>query len=201
MTTDTPHWYDVTSGSEATQVLLPVFLTQGTRATDWIGERLVWMNRALATSVGTLADAPAAITDPQPNVYDVADTVDAAQRLSTRATVATPPWREYVLGRLVQMLIEGEGRDAYPDASVITRSWSEVTSLFGPHTPTPSIVPTEDGGVAFVWHKKGWDVEIAVDPAETTVWAHRRSDGTKVYGPLAVQRGRLVELLSEMAST
>jgi len=190
------------SGTQGTQVE-PVVLTQGTRSMERLGARLLSMSRALLVEGAERPiDAGSGAVEAR---YDDAwaaraDVIDTAQRLSTRGPAETAAWRGYVLGRLGQMLIEGEGRDAYPDASVIGRAWAEISPLFGPRTPTPSVVPSDDNGIAFVWHKKGWDVEIEVNAVEASVWAHRRSDASNWYGSLAENRKRLVTLLNEMTS-
>ena len=189
------------SGPQATEVE-PVVLTQGTRTADRLGTRLLSMSRALIAGAGrfVVSDALTAETQYANPWARSSDAVNTAQRLSTRATAEAAPWHDYILSRFGQMLLEGVGREAYPDASVIGRAWTEVSSLFGPDTPTPSVVPSEGSGVAFVWHKKGWDLEIEVSPVDTTVWAHRRGDEADWYGPLAENRDRLVVLLTELAS-
>jgi hypothetical protein len=198
--------YAVAGGSEATSTR-PGLLPQGTRAIDWIGERLAELNRALMAGLAPLvvvgeAAHDTGLEDCWSGQADFVqnEVIDKAHGLSTRATVETAPWHGYVQTRLVEMMFEGLMHEDYPASALVVRAWSEVNSVFGHHTPTPSVVPSEDGGIAFVWHKNGWDVELDVDPTETTVWAQRRDDGTNLYGPLATQRGRLVEMLSEMAS-
>ncbi len=95
----------------------------------------------------------------------------------------TSRWFSYVERRMRELADDEEGIDGYParDQPVISDAWLNAAQLFGPNTPTPSVVPTVQGGIEFVWHKTGWDLELAVDPGDTTVWrvtARRVRPGT-----------------------
>lgn len=50
-----------------------------------------------------------------------------------------------------------------PQPEAVRRALGEVVRFMGVDTPTPCVVPTLDGGVQFVWHKGGWDVEVEVE--------------------------------------
>jgi hypothetical protein len=114
----------------------------------------------------------------------------------------TSRWFSYVERRMKELADDEEGIDGYParDQTVINEAWLNAAQLFGPNTPTPSVVPTVQGGIEFVWHKTGWDLELAVDPDETTVWARNRETGDTWYGALHERRGQLLGLLGYLAS-
>jgi hypothetical protein len=86
-----------------------------------------------------------------------------------------------------------------PTWHVIDRAWGVATTLFEPDTPTPSVVPTEDGNVLLVWHKAEWDIKIEVGSEEIWTWAHDRHAGTRFSGPLGEQQVRLSGLLAYLA--
>lgn len=99
----------------------------------------------------------------------------------------TPQWLPYVMGRLRELLQltfdQDEGAPPlHPEA--IQRALLELIRFMRVDTPTPSVVPTFDGGVQFVWHKSGWDVEVEVGPKETLLWAQRRDGAASWHGSL-----------------
>lgn len=111
-------------------------------------------------------------------------------------------WRDYVVHRLAQ-LRRGEGDFTgltQPSDRVIARARAIADVLFQDDTPTPSVVPSEDGNVSFVWRKAGWKVEIEVGSKEVSVWARERSSGTLLSGSLGELRTEVSDLLSILAS-
>lgn len=183
-------------GSSATQIR-PLTLTQGTRGVEWVGAVVGSITQLIAPSGdGESTASPARQEDV---TIVLAEAVAAsAQQASTRVPAKHAAWQDYVRGRITQMLLERQDAPGYPDTSVLLRTWVELRSVLEENSPTPSIVPSDGPSVAVVWHKGGWDVEIEVDSHDSTVWAHHRRDGTEWYGPLAANRGRLVELLRDM---
>jgi hypothetical protein len=110
-------------------------------------------------------------------------------------------WHKYVYRR-IQELKNGEDDFSelpQPASFVIDRAWQVATRVLHPNTPTPSVVPSEDGNVVFVWHKARWDLEIEVGPEEVTVWAHSRNTGEMFSGTLDEQAERLSGLLDFLA--
>ena len=73
--------------------------------------------------------------------------------------------------------------------------------LFRANTPTPSVVPSEDSGVQFVWHKAGWDLELEIGSDGEYVWARNRVSGETWHGALTSLLPRVSELLNLLAST
>lgn len=110
-------------------------------------------------------------------------------------------WYRYVSQRLRE-LQHGEydftGFEI-PAWEVIERARFLANSLFEPGHPTPSVVPSEEGDVLYIWHKAGWDLEIDVGLEEITIWAHNRRNGSEWYGALEELRAFVVELLDFLA--
>jgi hypothetical protein len=94
-----------------------------------------------------------------------------------------PRWLPYVMERLEalhRLVYEPDDEVPTPYPESIQRALPELARFMRTDTPTPTVVPTFDGGVQFVWHKGGWDVEVEVGPKETLVWAQRR-DGDESW--------------------
>lgn len=116
----------------------------------------------------------------------------------------SPRWLPYVAHRLNELASRADEPDLEgiraPDASVLERSLRVLRELLFDDTPTPSVVPTSDGGVQFVWHKAGWDIEIEVLPSETYVWGrNRRETGREFSGTLPDRSSELRETLREIS--
>lgn len=114
-------------------------------------------------------------------------------------------WGDYVFRRLAD-LTRGDGKDdwdgQWPSPVTIGSAGRWATETFPGDAPTPSVVPTEEGFVAFVWRKGGWDIEVEVDrESHAEVWFHRSDDGTNESGSLDGHRDRLRDLLSELGRT
>ncbi len=110
-------------------------------------------------------------------------------------------WHKYVAQRIDELRAAKYDFTGLkvPPKIVVDRAWGVAATLFKADTPTPSVVPSEDGDVMFVWHKAGWDLEIEVGAEEIMLWAHDRHAGTVFSGSLAEQRARLSSLLDYLA--
>jgi len=111
-------------------------------------------------------------------------------------------WYGYVNKRLSEL--ESGAYDftglVQPQARAVSRAQTIAGTLFRPDTPTPSVVPSEDGAVVFVWHKAGWDMELEVSDRSTFVWAQRRVDNYRFSGSLNDNERQVSELLENFAS-
>lgn len=75
-----------------------------------------------------------------------------------RTTAEPSRWFRYVWDRLDQLESGGNHDDPgepYPTPLIVSYAREVAQKLFTPRTPTPSVVPSDNGGVAFVWHKGG----------------------------------------------
>jgi hypothetical protein len=112
-------------------------------------------------------------------------------------------WREYVQQRLLEL---SEARFDFselmvPTGQTVDQARSVADSLFRYNTPTPSVVPSEDGAVLFVWRRDGWDVELEVTALTADVWARRRADGLEWHGPLNDRGEQFSDLLEEFSAS
>jgi hypothetical protein len=99
-------------------------------------------------------------------------------------------WGAYVEQRLGE-LERGEGDYTElrrPSAVAVANARKVAAETFRDTTPTPSVVPDEEGAVLFVWHKNGHDVEIAVTETGADIWAHHRATGEMWSSPLTRHR-------------
>lgn len=126
-------------------------------------------------------------------------------RVRVASEALTPSWLSYVLRRLNQLSDQPGPSDETdaprPDPAALTRALPVLLSVLGPmgvDAPAPSVVPTAEFGVQFVWHRAGWDVEVEVGPAQTLVWAQNRSVGTMWEGNLDERRSELGDVLRAM---
>jgi hypothetical protein len=88
-------------------------------------------------------------------------------------------WGAYVNQRLDE-LERGEGDYTElkrPSAVTVAHARKAAAETFRDTTPSPSVVPTSDGGISFVWHKNGFDVEWYIAEGEAEFWAHNRATG------------------------
>lgn len=99
---------------------------------------------------------------------------------STALTGQRGPWIEEAADRLAELAELGPGWDGHgghePEFSYISQAIEFLSSVMRPTTPTPSIVPTSDGGLQLEWHRAGLDVEILFSPEEDPVlYIHERA--------------------------
>ena len=125
-------------------------------------------------------------------------------RTDTADVVGAPRWLPYVQARLNEMAegIRGIGGEEgiSADPAALRRALPELTSLLDDGTPAPSVVPTVDGGVQFVWHRSGWDIEIEVLATTTLAWVRRRGEGPGTAGSVAQIRDPLGGALRDLVS-
>jgi hypothetical protein len=111
-------------------------------------------------------------------------------------------WGAYVTARLDEL---GRGEGDYegfrrPAGAVVGRAREVAAQTFRDTTPTPSVVPDEDGNVLFVWHKNRIDAEITVGAASVDVWVHDRESGEIWSGLLGDHSGCCVQRLLDRLS-
>lgn len=124
-------------------------------------------------------------------------------KVRVHSAADTPRWLVSVLDRLSELSRLADEPDPeapllYPEA--VQRALPELVRFMRFDTPTPSLVPTLDGGVQFVWHKGGWDVEVEVGPKETLLWAQQRDGDVSWHGSLDDHLHEIRNLLSKLAS-
>lgn len=139
------------------------------------------------------------ILEPETDAFS--RTKRAPVKVTVARTASAPRWLSYVVDRLNELdslAIDPDDELPAPSHDVLSRALDEANRFMAPATPTPSVVPTVDGHVQFVWHKAGWDVEVEVGPEETCVWARDRESGESWSGSLDECKGELVSLLYRM---
>jgi hypothetical protein len=60
------------------------------------------------------------------------------------------------------------------------------------------VVPSEDGEVAFIWHRSGWQLQLTVGYGPAEAWAHHVSSGNIWSGPLSALLTPVQNLLKEL---
>ncbi len=124
-------------------------------------------------------------------------------KVKVRRAEETPRWLPYVMTRLSELLhlaYELDDDVPPPHPETIQRALPELVRFMRSDTPTPSVVPTFDGAVQFVWHKGGWDIEVEVGPKETLLWAQRRDGDASWHGSLDEHLDDIRTLLSSLAA-
>ncbi len=110
-------------------------------------------------------------------------------------------WFHYVARRLAELATGQSVSDMpAPSAVLCNEAFRVAEWLFDPDTPTPSVVPSEDGAVLFVWRSQPLELEIEIGPEEASVWAYERSRGIIWSGLLEEQRVRFSSLLDSFGS-
>jgi hypothetical protein len=129
---------------------------------------------------------------------------ELASASSNAVPDGTPRWFNYLKRRLDYLqnypVPDTADDDAYPKPpeETVKTAWQIAYKLFDVDTPTPSIVPADEGGVEFAWHKNGWDLVISALPEETLVWARNRSLGERWSFVLSEQWGRVQSILGTL---
>ena len=110
-------------------------------------------------------------------------------------------WNEYVAERLSQME-DKRLTEAQPTLHMgaALQAWYVAMRYFPPDTPTPSVVPSGNGGVQFVWHKGGWDVEFEVENNEIFIWARSRESKDTWHGNVVEVGARFLDLMQELST-
>jgi hypothetical protein len=132
--------------------------------------------------------------------YERRETTDNLAGTSTY--LISTSWARYVNQRLIEL---GEGQFDFtglqiPSAATIDRARSIAFETLRDDTPTPSVVPSEDGAVLMVWRRSGWDVEFRVTESDADIWARRRADSTEWYGPFSQYLKEFSSLLDELST-
>ena len=81
-----------------------------------------------------------------------------------------PAWLWHTLAGVKPLFALGPNWDSYGaaviDPGVVVYALNFLPRILGSDTPTPSVVPTADGGIQFEWHSSGIDLEIAFGPSK-----------------------------------
>jgi hypothetical protein len=111
-------------------------------------------------------------------------------------------WNRHVVQRLEELragAFDFTGLQI-PPQHIVDQAWAIASSHFHFNTPPPSVLPSDEGEVLFIWHKSGWDIQINVGPEETTVWAYNSGSSTEFSGSLASRQKELANLLNILGS-
>jgi len=120
--------------------------------------------------------------------------------ITRQVNISRSRWYAYVTKRLAEL---ASGRTDYSDMplpphAACARALTLAENLFDLNTPTPSVVPSEEGTVVFVWRSQALELEIEVGSEETEVWAYDRPGGNVWSGQLEDRRASVSALLGSL---
>lgn len=82
-------------------------------------------------------------------------------------------WLNYVMGRLDDL--ENAGDDLRPSADALASARTLVFQLLSDNTRSPSVVPSDNGGVMLAWHQAGVDLYLTFEDRDSFAWARQRA--------------------------
>jgi hypothetical protein len=132
-----------------------------------------------------------------------AGALQAMSEVTRVSLVDVPRWAGYVRERLTDLRLAAYDFTGLqvPAEWLVDRAWLVANSYLSPATIPPSIVPSSEGNVLFIWHKAGWDVEIEISPEGTSAWAYNQRSGEEWSGSLDERQTELKELLGVLSRT
>ena len=111
---------------------------------------------------------------------------------NARVTSDAAPWVDYVIRRLDTLAVEEGG----PRLELINRARGWILTHLPPSASAPSVLPSEDGGVDFVWHQRGWNIEITAEPDnQWSVWSWNRHTDEEFAGALEEHCDEVLDLI------
>jgi hypothetical protein len=119
-------------------------------------------------------------------------------QIRVRVEEDAPQWLAYVMSRLNSLGGQVNEADPWADEEALERALHDLATVLEPEMPAPSVVPSEEHGVLFVWHRAGWDVEIEVRAGQTIAWATNPQSSAEIYGDLADVRPEIRRVLREL---
>ena len=112
--------------------------------------------------------------------------------------LSNPRWQPYVSARF-RALAEFSGQEGYPSLEMLTGALRRIETLLHPTTPTPSVIPGEDGTVELIWQRLGRDLQIVLGDEEGDwFWTRDRETQALEEGPLEDLRDVLRDLLRQI---
>jgi hypothetical protein len=109
-------------------------------------------------------------------------------------------WHKVVAERLRQLGLQSN-YPQYPSIELLNAAWSIVDELLPPSTATPSVTPSEEGGVELFWQKRGWDLIVEISPANSvTIWTRDRATGDESSGAIADRIEEFRDILANISA-
>lgn len=157
-----------------------------------------WVDTSNAYSYEQVIGGPAAALTTKTGSSSTLDLVSAA---TVMPSVAVPRWQRYIRDRLAALRA---GAFDFTDLQipapwVVDRASRVAQAYLQSDTPPPSVVPTRDGDILFIWRKAGWDLQIEIGSEGTTAWAYHRGSGTEWSGSLEERQAELSRLLAAIS--
>lgn len=106
------------------------------------------------------------------------------------------------IGRLGELTADWDSYGARPiDPHCAMAAIRLVLSLLGPSIPTPAIVPLNRGGIQLEWHRRGVDLEIAVQsPVRYVVAFEEGESGQEMEQAITTDFRPLIALLARISN-
>jgi len=134
----------------------------------------------------------------------VSPSAASAHAAAMDMTVEEPPWKHPLVLDLARALELVEGWDSYSAPRVANKAVNLALHLLevaAPRdAPTPTVVPTTEGGIQLEWHCAGIDLELEVSPVEPPQFSFRdRNENRAADHEIGADLSQLVGALAILA--
>ena len=124
--------------------------------------------------------------------------------LTIRTADDPPAWLDPTVESLVELLRLAPGWDSYGARAVdpmhVDAALRLLSLIMQDHTPKPSVVPTNRGGIQLEWHVQGIDLEVeTLTPHRFLVSIEEPATDTEWEGELISDLGPLVDWVRRLS--
>lgn len=118
-----------------------------------------------------------ALTKPKEQTFEFPSKGNAFRIVVTTNQHPTPEWVEPTISALIGVQSLPDNWNSYGGRKInrdlIRQSLSILEQIMDATSPAPSIVPLDDGGLQFEWHRRQQDLEIAFPADDASQYYYR----------------------------